>query len=85
MGVPISAKFDFMYPIATEALTLGPKVPLVTRPISLLSVEKILVFSLAITLPSGLMPTLIFSLPLINKFLILSQPLKPPKSFLFLQ
>ena len=69
--------------MATGALTLGPKVPLVTKPISLSSFEKIFVFSLAITLPSGLMPTLIFSLPFVNKLLILSQPLKPPISFLF--
>ena len=49
----------------------------------MLSEEKIFVFSLAITFPSGLMPTLIFSEPLSNKFLILSQPLNPPNSFLF--
>ena len=81
--MPISENCDLMYPIATGAFTLGPKVPLVTKPISSLLEEKIFVFSRAITFPSGLMPTLIFSLPFVNKFLILSHPLKPPDSFLF--
>ena len=81
--MPISENFDLTYPIATGAFTLGPKVPLVTNPISLLSDEKIFVFSLAITFPSGFIPTLIFSLPFANKFFIFSHPLKPPTSFLF--
>ena len=81
---PISEYSDFTYPIATEAFTLGPKDPLVTNPISSLFDEKIFVFSLAITFPSGFIPTLIFSLPFANKFFIFSQPLKPPTSFLFL-
>ncbi len=43
--------------MAIGLFTLGPKVPLVIDPISLLS-EKILTPSLAIIFPSGLMPTL---------------------------
>ena len=55
-----------------ERLTLGPKVPLVTDPISWLSREKILVFSLAIIFPSGLIPTLKRDSPPFMSDLILS-------------
>ena len=53
-----------------------------TNPISLFSNEKILVFSLAITFPSGLMPTLIFSLPLDNKSLIYGRSGYEQKGFI---
>lgn len=49
--------------MATGALTLGPNVPLVTTPISSPEDENILVPSLAIIFPDGLIPILIFETP----------------------
>ena len=74
-----------MYPIATDLLTLGPNVPLVMMPISSPEDENIFVPSLAIILPEGLIPTLIFETPFCKSFFILSQPLKPPSSLLLLE
>ena len=62
------------YPIAIEQSTLGPKVPLVIFPISLLSPLKILVSPLAITLVSGFIPTLNFLTPYSIWLLIILEP-----------
>ena len=59
----------FTYPIAIGPLTLGPNVPLVIFPISLLFSSNIFVDSLAIILFSGLIPTLSLSTPFSNWFL----------------
>ena len=55
-------------------LTLGPKVPLVTFPISLSFSSNIFVDSLAITFVSGFIPTLSFETPSLYCFLINSEP-----------
>ena len=67
-----------IYPIAIGPLTLGPKVPLVISPIGVSVKLNILVFSLAINLPSGLIPTLICFAPFLIWLIILSEPTKPP-------
>ena len=64
--------------MATGPLTLGPKVPLVISPISKLDSLYILVFSLAIILPSGFIPTLILFTPWFNCLVIISDPIKFP-------
>ena len=71
--------------MATGALTLGPNVPLVITPISSPEDENILVPSLAIIFPDGLIPTLIFETPFFKSFCIFSQPLKPPSSLLLFE
>ena len=58
--------------MATGALTLGPNVPLVTMPISSPDGEKILVPSLAITLPDGLIQLLFSIHRFVNHFLYFS-------------
>ena len=63
-----------IYPIAIGPLTLGPKVPLVTFPISLFFPSNILTDSLAITFVSGFIPTLSFETPSLYCFLINSDP-----------
>ena len=66
------------YPIATGPLTLGPNVPLVISPICKSDWLNILVFSLAIILPSGFIPTLILLTPSVNCLLIIFDPIKFP-------
>ena len=71
---PIAMGYVATYPIAIGPLTLGPKVPLVTFPISLFLSSKIFVASLAITLVSGLIPTLILFTPFVIWSLIFDEP-----------
>ena len=61
--MPIFENSLSTYPIAIGFCTLGPNVPLVISPMTLFSSLYILVFSLAIILFSGVMPTLIFLVP----------------------
>ena len=56
--------------------------PLVTSPINDSSSLNIFVFSLAIIFPSGLMPTLILLIPLINCSEIILEPINPPLEIL---
>ena len=56
--------------------------PLVTSPINDSLSLNIFVFSLAIIFPSGLMPTLILLIPLINCSEIILEPINPPLEIL---
>ena len=68
--------------MATGPFTLGPNVPLVTSPINNSVSLKIFVFSLAIILPSGFIPTLIWLMPFVNCSEIILNPIKPPLEIL---